>query len=72
LPRLTAAELLRALRRAGWQRDHQRGSHIYLRHPQRPGLVTVPMHSTRILRLKTLESIMEQAGLSVDELRDLL
>jgi len=72
LPRITAAELLRALRRAPWYEDHQRGSHVYLRHPERPGLVTVPTHAGRTLRLKTLESILDQAGLSVDELRALL
>ncbi|MBI2941185.1 MAG: type II toxin-antitoxin system HicA family toxin, partial [Chloroflexi bacterium] len=33
LPRITAAELLRALRRAGWQQHRQTGSHLHLVHP---------------------------------------
>lgn len=72
LPRITAAQLLRALHRAGWAIDHQRGAHVYLRHPVRPGLVTVPMHARRTLRLKTLESALDQAGLTADQLRELL
>jgi predicted RNA binding protein YcfA (HicA-like mRNA interferase family) len=72
LPRITAAELLRALHRAGWYEDHQRGSHVYLRHPERRGLVTVPTHARKTLRLKTLESILDQAGMTAGELRALL
>jgi len=30
------------------------------------------MHSSRIVKVKTLETILEQAGLTADELRDLL
>ena len=40
--------------------------------PHRLGLVVVPVHAGRILRLKTLQSILDQAGMSPDELRELL
>lgn len=72
LPRITAAELLRALRRAGWVEDHQTGSHVILRHPERPGRVSVPVHAGRTLRLGTLKNILDQADLTADELRQLL
>jgi len=72
LPRVKANELLRALRKAGWLVDHQRGSHVYLRHDTQPGLVTVPTHSQRTLKLKTLTSILDQAGIDADRLRELL
>ncbi len=71
-PRITAAQLLRALRRDGWEIDRQRGGHAQLAHPTKPGLVTVPRHSSEILKPKTLAAILEQAGLSVDDLRRLL
>lgn len=71
LPRLTAAELLRALRRDGWEIDHQTGSHLILRHPNRSGRVTVPRPTGRTLRPGTLKSILNQAGLTADELRGL-
>jgi len=71
LPRMTAIELIKALRRDGWERLRQRGSHIILTHSIKTGRVTVPMHSKDILRLKTLESILDQAELTIDDLNRL-
>ncbi|MDP9372912.1 MAG: type II toxin-antitoxin system HicA family toxin [Chloroflexota bacterium] len=72
LPRVTGTEVLRALERAGWQRVHQVGSHIHLRHPQQPGRVTIPIHRGKTLKLNTLASILKQAGLTPAEFSDLL
>ena len=72
LPRTRADRLLRALRRAGWFDHHKRGSHVYLRHPDRRGQLTVPVHRGRDLLPKTLASILDQAGMTADELRELL
>ncbi|MBI3977112.1 MAG: type II toxin-antitoxin system HicA family toxin [Chloroflexi bacterium] len=72
LPRITGAELLRALRRDGWMPDRQRGSHLSLVHPRKPGAVIVAMHAGRIIKPKTLQTILDQAGLTADELRALL
>lgn len=72
LPRITAAELLGALERAGWQRIRQRGSHVRLEHPARPVRVTVAIHAGQIVKPATLRGILEQAGLSTDELIALL
>jgi predicted RNA binding protein YcfA (HicA-like mRNA interferase family) len=72
LPRITASELARALKRDGWQAVRQRGSHVILKHPTKQGRVTVPMHSTQTVRLKTLEAILEQAELTIEDLNGLL
>ncbi|GAC1343061.1 MAG: type II toxin-antitoxin system HicA family toxin [Ktedonobacteraceae bacterium] len=72
LPRITAAELLRALRRDGWQQVRQSGSHVTLMHPAKLRHVTVPKHASVTLKPKTLISILEQAELTVDDLRELL
>ena len=72
LPRITAAELLRALRRDGWYGVRQSGSHLTLRHPTKSGYVTVPSHAGVILKPKTLSSVLKQAGLTSDDLRKLL
>ncbi len=72
LPRVTAAELLRALRRSGWEIVRQSGSHAILKHSIKPGRVTIAIHARVIIKPKTLETVLEQAGLTVDELRDLL
>lgn len=71
-PRVTAAEALRALQRDGWYVDHRRGSHVYLRHPDRPGLVTVPVHAGRTLYPSIVSSILRQAGLTATQFRGLL
>jgi predicted RNA binding protein YcfA (HicA-like mRNA interferase family) len=63
--------LVKALRRAGFKPVRQTGSHLHLKHPERPGVVTVPMHRGD-LRWGTLKSILKQAGLTEQQLRDLL
>ncbi len=71
LLRIPPNKLLRALKRDGYYEHHQRGSHLYLKHPVKKGLITIPMHR-ETLKLKTLKSIIEQANISVDELVGLL
>ena len=73
LPRVTGAQVIRALGRAGWYRDHQRGAHVYLRHPDRPGMrVTVSVHAGETIKLKTISAILEQAEISPEAFRELL
>ena len=72
-PRITSAELLRALRREGWVVVRQVGSHVHLKHPD-SGVrrITVPAHPGRTLKPATLASILDEAGLTVERLRRLL
>lgn len=72
LPRVTAAELLRALHRDGWEDTRQSGSHLLLRHPTKPGRVLVSRHAGKTLKPKTLQTILDDASLTADELRELL
>jgi predicted RNA binding protein YcfA (HicA-like mRNA interferase family) len=61
---LTVREILRILHNDGWQEvpGRTKGSHIQLKHPTKPGRVTVPNHSGDI-PLGTLKSIKKQARL---------
>jgi predicted RNA binding protein YcfA (HicA-like mRNA interferase family) len=65
LPRdLSGEEVCRALKRLGFEFVRQTGSH---RHYARGGLhPCVPMH--RNLKPKTLQSILKQADVSIEEL----
>ena len=73
LPRVSGLRVLRALLRADWYEHHRRGSHVYLRHADRPGRqITVPVHTGRDLLPKTLASILEEAEMTAEELRKLL
>jgi predicted RNA binding protein YcfA (HicA-like mRNA interferase family) len=72
LPAIRPRQLIRALERAGFFVHHVRGSHHYLRHAEKPGLlITVPVHN-RDLKRGTLRAILRQAGISPDDLPDLV
>ncbi|MCZ7586344.1 MAG: type II toxin-antitoxin system HicA family toxin [Deltaproteobacteria bacterium] len=71
LPVLKPKQVLKALRRAGFFVDRQRGSHVSLRREGYGGTVTVPMHN-KDLKPKTLRSIINQAGLDLEEFLKLL
>jgi predicted RNA binding protein YcfA (HicA-like mRNA interferase family) len=55
-------EVLRRLERDGWREVARRGSHVQLRHPTKPGRVTLP-HPKHDLPKGTLRSIERQAGI---------
>lgn len=72
LPVLRAKEIVQALERAGFYIHHTTGSHVQLKHPQKPGLrVTVPYHPGDVPR-GILHAILRQAGLSREEFVRLL
>lgn len=72
LPRVTGVELLRALQRAGWTEARRRGSHVILHHEARNVRLVVPVHPGKIMKLGTLGGILDDAGLSAQDLRNLL
>jgi len=72
MPRVTAREAERAIMRDGWFLSHTRGSHRQYRHPSKAGQVTIHFHTGQIIRPKTLESIIFQAGLTAERFRTLL
>ncbi|MFZ3129514.1 MAG: type II toxin-antitoxin system HicA family toxin [Desulfosporosinus sp.] len=64
--------MVAALRRAGFILVYIEGSHHFLEPSEGGALVTVPVHTNKILKPKTLKSILEQAGLNIQELKELL
>ncbi len=72
LPRITGREVVRALCRLGWIVVAQKGSHAQLKHPGRGGRVTVPLHSGETIGPGLLRSILNQAGVTLEELRAVL
>ena len=64
LPRdVNGSEAARALRRLGYNVQRQSGSHLILRRENRT--VVVPQHKP--LKPGTLEGILEQAGITLEE-----
>lgn len=61
---MTVREVMKILHNDGWREVEARtkGSHIQLKHPSKPGKVTVTNHKGDIAP-GTLNSILKQAGL---------
>ena len=67
---ISGQELLKALLRVGFVVNRQRGSHIVLRRDAPYARVVVPDH--KHLRPGTLRQILNEAGLTVEQLLELL
>jgi predicted RNA binding protein YcfA (HicA-like mRNA interferase family) len=72
LPRITGREIVQALGKLGWVVVVQKGSHAQLKHPSRGGRVTVPLHAGETIGPGLLRSILNQAGVSVEEFKAVL
>jgi len=71
LPRVTAADVIKALDRAGFSFSRQSGSHkIYKNKEGRR--VTIPYHSGKILHPKVFANILRDADLTVERFNELL
>lgn len=72
LPAISGRRLVRALHRAGFAVLRQKGSHVSLEKRTADGYwrTIVPMH--REIRPGTLSDILNQSGLTKDQLRELL
>lgn len=70
LPSLTWQQVVRALERAEFVFDRQRGSHMVYYHPETNRTVVVPRH--REIKAGTLREILREANLTREEFRKLL
>jgi predicted RNA binding protein YcfA (HicA-like mRNA interferase family) len=66
---ISGDEFVRAVRKIDYEMDHMEGSHMILLHPSRRRL-SVPRH--RELGRGILRRLIDQAGLTREEFRDLL
>jgi predicted RNA binding protein YcfA (HicA-like mRNA interferase family) len=67
VPSLSGAKVVKALERQGFKLVRVRGSHHILRHPDGRG-AAVPVHAGRDVPKGTLRSILNDTGLTADEL----
>lgn len=59
---VSSRQIIRTLQQNGWVEVARVGSHVQLKHPSRPGRVTVP-HPRKDLPTGTVKSIEKQSGL---------
>lgn len=67
-PRVTARDIIRVLERRGFVLARSSGSHHIYKNPAGKR-ATVPVHAGQTLHPKVLQSILRDAGVSLDELK---
>jgi len=60
---MSSREVIKRLKADGWVHVRTKGSHRQFKHPEKPGLVTVP-HPKKDFPAATLRAIAKQAGWS--------
>ncbi len=71
-PVVEAKDLARVATKLGFALDRQKGSHAIFYRQSDGVRIVIPMHSGRPLKRGTLSGILEDMGLAVEELRNLL
>jgi len=66
LPALKPKEIIKKLKKLGFVKDHQTGSHIIFYHPQTKKRAVVPRH-LKDLPKGTLNSLLKEAGIEKEE-----
>lgn len=71
LPKVTAAEAIMVLERAGFSFARQSGSHKIYKDKEGKR-ATVPYHVGKILHPKVLKSILRDSDLTIEEFKELM
>lgn len=70
LPRLTAQELIKILKKLGFEESRSSGSHrIYKKESKR---VVVPFHSGKIIHPKIVKDVLKVCNITLDEFINIL
>jgi len=60
-------DVVRALKRAGWEITRQRSSHVILEKEGHEATLSVPVHKGKNVKRGTLRDLIRDAGMTVDE-----
>ncbi|HET8810885.1 MAG TPA: type II toxin-antitoxin system HicA family toxin [Flavobacteriaceae bacterium] len=58
---MKSSELLRLMKKDGWYKVRQKGSHIIMKHPTKPNIISVPFHASKEMKKGTLSNILKIA-----------
>lgn len=68
LPALKAGDVIRVLRKLGFEEDRQKGSHLVLVNHLTKKRATIPIHGGRDIKKVLLKKIIEEdLGISIEE-----
>ncbi|HPT21936.1 MAG TPA: type II toxin-antitoxin system HicA family toxin [Bacteroidales bacterium] len=60
---MKSSELFKLLTENGWYMIRQSGSHVIMKHPDKPEQITVPFHQSKEVGKGLLAAILKQAGI---------
>ncbi len=72
IPSLTAVKIIRVLKKAGFIKYRQKGSHLILIHPKTKARTVIPIHPGKTIKKPLVRAIINDAKLSLDEFIKLL
>jgi predicted RNA binding protein YcfA (HicA-like mRNA interferase family) len=58
---MKSSELLRLLLKDGWYAERQSGSHVIMKHTQKEGQLSVPLHARKEVKKGLLNAILKKA-----------
>jgi predicted RNA binding protein YcfA (HicA-like mRNA interferase family) len=70
LPQVSGIDCIKALKRAGFHVDRQKGSHVIVLRDNPRARAVVPSH--KVLKKGTLHDILKASGLSIEDFLKLL
>ena len=70
-PSLSGKELIAALKKVGFTTERQRGSHVFVRHPEGRATV-IPVHSGETIGPGLLSKILRDVEMTRDDLSKIL
>ena len=72
IPSLNARKIIRALKKAGFVEDRQKGSHLILISTKTGARTVIPIHAGRTIKKPLVIAIIHDARLSLEEFIKLL
>ncbi len=66
-PAVTAADLIRVVKKFGFIEQKPKGSHLHLKRDSDKRRITIPVHKGRDIPKGTLTAILRDAGISIEE-----
>lgn len=64
LPVVSHKEIIKVAQSLGFLKDHQKGSHLVMRHPEAHQRVVIPIHAGKTVKKGTLKGILRDLEIS--------
>ena len=72
LPRLTALEIIKVLKKLGFEESRSSGSHRIYKNNDKSKRIVIPFHSGKIIHPKIVKDLITVCNITLEDLIDLL